>query len=68
MDLIARHKEWPDFRGNPIRFVHTSVFYALKRRQEYSGSYEQFLADVLLCESTDDDEDIVPTEPASTAG
>jgi hypothetical protein len=67
-DLIGRHKEWPKPADNPYRLVLAQVFYALKRRGEYTGNFDQFRADALVCESTDDDEEVTPTEPAPTAG
>lgn len=67
-DLIARHKEWPTVQQNPLRFMHAQVYYAMRGRQLYTGNFDQFRTDLIVCASTDDDEEIVPTEPALSAG
>lgn len=68
MDLIGRHKDWPGVKENPFRFMLAQVYYAMRRRGEYTGNFDQFRDDLLVCESTDDDEEVVPTEPAPIAG
>lgn len=63
-DLFGRHKEWGAPDRNPHRLAMATVYYALRRRGEYTGNFDQFIDEVLDVEKVDE-EQVDPTETAT---
>lgn len=63
-DLFGRHKEWGSPEKNQFRVALATVYYALRRRGDYSGNFDQFMVDVLDLEKVEE-EQADPTEPAT---
>lgn len=63
-DLFGRHKEWGKAADNQHKLALATVYYALKRRGDYTGNFDQFTDELLDLEKVDD-EQVDPTETAT---